>query len=158
VRAWNRTDCVHGFRGHIVAIQVAVRNPAQDFADVNQDTYPDLVVACAGTGKVAVILGAGNGTFSAPSYFLAGTRPVAVAIGDFNGDFRPDIVAANNTSPTGTLSILLASGSLGNFATPVSVSAGNGPRALAIGDFDRDGFSDIAVANQWGSDVSSLGR
>jgi hypothetical protein len=44
----------------------------------------------------------------------------------------------------------------GNFSTPNTVSAGSGPRSLAIGDFNADGKQDMAVADISASNVSLL--
>ena len=99
--------------GGIGATSVAI-------ADVNGDSYPDLVVTnwcihpnCkgGGNGSVAVLLGYGDGTFQAPvSYGVGGhgrsyTEPYSFAIADVNGDGRADIVTANAYS--GTVGVLL---------------------------------------------------
>src|SRR6266516_860314 len=36
-----------------------------------------------------------------------------------------------------------------------SLTAGGGPHSIAVGDFNRDGFADLVVAN-WGSDTVSV--
>lgn len=55
--------------------------------------YP---VCCnPGGDRIAVLRGAGNGTFSVPEFFAVGTTPFAVAIGDLNGDGQPDLATAN---------------------------------------------------------------
>ena len=43
-----------------------------------------------------------------------------------------------------------------DFAPPVSYTAGNGPRSVAIGDFNGDGKRDVVVANLGASTVSIL--
>jgi VCBS repeat protein len=64
-------------------------------ADLNHDGLPDLVTANAGSNDVSVLLGRGDGTFTAPRRFTVGTNPVSVAIGDLNGDLIPDLVTAD---------------------------------------------------------------
>lgn len=77
-------------------------------ADVNGDDRPDLIVtvsytASHGNGTVAVLLGNGDGTFEAPSYYGTGLLPRSIAVADFNGDGSPDAAVGNYTSDNVTL-------------------------------------------------------
>jgi FG-GAP-like repeat len=89
--------------------------------------------------------------FAQGSPFLPGVNyPVpgqgGVAIADFNGDNRPDIVIANGDS---TVSILLGNGdgTFQNQFTVVAVPSSStfDTEAVAVGDFNRDGYPDLAV-------------
>ncbi|MFY9559088.1 MAG: FG-GAP-like repeat-containing protein [Terriglobales bacterium] len=76
--------------------------------DVNGDGRPDLVVPLVqgndGNGKVAVLLGNGNGTVQPPLTFDSGAFGAeAEAIGDLNGDGRPDVAVANGSGSLGVL-------------------------------------------------------
>jgi hypothetical protein len=53
--------------------------------DFNGDGNPDIAVANQNGNNVSVLLGNGDGTLQAPTYYLAGTIPVFLAVGDFNG-------------------------------------------------------------------------
>ncbi|MDD5678663.1 MAG: FG-GAP-like repeat-containing protein [Kiritimatiellae bacterium] len=78
-----------------------------------------------------------------------------IAVGDLNGDARPDLVAAERidpkkgaakTPPAGRLHILHQKA--GVFAMPPdrTIDLPSPPTGLALGDFDRDGTNDLAVA------------
>jgi len=77
-------------------------------ADFNGDGKLDLVVANAvANNTVSVLLGNGNGTFTAApgSPFAVGGNPQGVAAADFNGDGKPDIAVLNGDDST--VSVLL---------------------------------------------------
>ena len=105
--------------------------------DFNGDGESDLVVNNSGNGTVSVLLGHGDGTFSAAVSYAAGSGPQSIAVADFNGDGKVDLAVANNAS--GTVSVLLGRGD-GTFNAAVSYAAGNGPASLAVGDFNGDGI------------------
>ena len=122
-------------------------------ADFNGDGKRDLAVSNAGTDSVSVMLGRGDGTFQQPTTFAAGQVPVFLAVGDFNRDSRQDLVVANYGSNTyysdvvaSTVSVLLGNGD-GTFQAQRTFAAGSGPHGIAVGDFNRDGKPDLAVAN-----------
>lgn len=125
--------------------------------DWNADGYLDL--ACPGddTDDATLLLGDGAGGFAeAPSGPVpVGTAPYGIATGNFNGDGVLDLVVANLLE--GTLSIRLGDGD-GNFRpSPVpEIAVGSMPYATVVGDFDEDGISDIAVANQGDDTVTVL--
>jgi hypothetical protein len=121
--------------------------------DFNGDGRPDLAVSNAGSNTVSVLLGNGNGTFQEPLTIAAGNVPVFVAVGDFNRDARQDLVLADygsndyySATVASTVSVLLGNGD-GTFQAPRAFQAGSGPHGIAVGDFDRDGTQDLAVAN-----------
>ncbi|HSS44213.1 MAG TPA: VCBS repeat-containing protein, partial [Thermoanaerobaculia bacterium] len=53
------------------------------------------------------------------------------------------------------VSLLFGNGN-GTFQPAMSIGVGSGPRFLAAGDFNGDGASDLAVANQGSNDLSVL--
>ena len=60
--------------------------------DFNGDGKPDVASFNAGTAKIDVMLGLGDGTFGAPTSAFAGVqRPSGLIEGDFNGDGRIDL-------------------------------------------------------------------
>jgi len=84
-----------------------------------------------------------------------GSFPASIALADFNGDGIADLAVAN--SDENTVTVLLSDGSGGFTATAGSpIDVGLGPESIAVGDFNADGKSDLAVANSVGSNVTVL--
>jgi hypothetical protein len=124
--------------------------------DFNQDTFQDLAIANDYTGgSVYLLLGDGEGGFAPGTPVPTGDSPRSVAVGDFNQDGFQDLATANEGSDN--VSVLLGDGA-GAFATaPGSpYSAGDGPESLAVGDFNQDGFQDLATADILSDDLSVL--
>ena len=90
--------------------------------------------------------------------FATGTGPNAVDVADFDGDGRPDLVTANIDSDT--VSVLLntappaAAGP--SFGAQLTFAAGDGPRDVAVGDFNADGRPDITTVNSSSHNMSVL--
>jgi hypothetical protein len=128
--------------------------------DFNGDGKLDLVTANYTTrvaSSISVLIGNGDGTFQTPRNLLPGLSPAFVAVGDFNHDGKADL-AVPNAGPNGTgayLSMLLGNGD-GTFQSPLNYPAGPSPWSVAAGDFNGDGFPDLAVANNGPSTVSVL--
>jgi hypothetical protein len=89
--------------------------------------------------------------------YAAGNEPRFVVSADLNRDGRPDLVVINqNSTGTGSISVLLATGLAGTFGPPTNFSVGNQPTWAAMADFNGDGNPDIAVTNAGGGNVSIL--
>ena len=167
------TDSSGGF-GAPTAIQLAAgfSPTALAVGDFNADGSIDLVVAeqsntAGDAGQIQVFTGNGDGTFNAPTAYIAGNAPSFVAIGDFNADGITDLAVANSGPPAGAVSgnsvgIYLGqaqsgTGSAsGTFAAPVFFSAGTTPTSLAVADYNVDGLPDIAVADSGDNAVTIL--
>jgi hypothetical protein len=116
-------------------------------ADFNEDGTLDLAVANSISDNVSVMLGNGDGTFQPAVDYVTGTSPYSVAVSDFNRDGAADLAVANNGGATdGNVSVLLGNGD-GTFQTAIGVPAGRRPHSVAVGDFNRDGATDLAVAD-----------
>jgi len=132
-------------------------------ADLNGDGEPDIVVANSNANTVSVLLNTTAAGAAVPSFapqvtFAVGTTPFAVAVGDFNGDGRPDLAVANYHD--NTVSVLLNTAAAGatapSFAPQVTFNVGANPYAVAVGDLNGDGRSDLVVANSGATTVSVL--
>jgi hypothetical protein len=117
-------------------------------ADFNGDNKMD--VAAVNTGKVAVLLGRGNGRLTPAKAFAAGITPKALTVGDFNADGKLDLAVANFDS--GNVSVLLGNGD-GTFQPHVDYAAGDGAQGVATGDFNGDGILDLVVAAERANEV-----
>ena len=100
-------------------------------------------------GVGTVLLGNGDGTFTAAPSFATGYNPCWMAVADFNGDGRPDLAVANyGLTPDyyGTVSVLLGNGD-GTFGGQLLYNTGANPNSVAVADLDGDGRSDIVTSN-----------
>ena len=144
-----------GFSG-TTNVSVGRNTTSVAIGDFNGDGNQDIAAGNWLQSDVAIRLGDGTGHFSGTTTVYARTSPTSVAIGDFNRDGKQDIAVANqgnSTSETSTVSIRLGDGA-GGFSGATNVSVGKNPWSVAIGDFNRDGKQDIAVANMNSNTVS----
>jgi len=117
----------------------------------------DMAVANSGSHNVTVLLGDGTGAFTpaAGSPVAAGTNPSSVAVGDFTGDGNWDL-AVTNKAPLamGTLSIIPGNGN-GTFQAKSDSNLGNDyqPSCAAVGDYNKDGYPDLAFPTGSGVQV-----
>lgn len=100
-------------------------------------------------------LGNGNGGFGVGFSPMQVTLPMDLVAGDFNSDKKLDLVIANTGVGTVRLALGAGDGTFINAATP-AVSTGASNRSIAAGDFNLDGFLDLAVTNVAASNVSIL--
>jgi hypothetical protein len=158
-------DGTFGSAQAIATFQNADSILAMTTADFNADGKLDLAVtysvASAGGGPatpVAILLGNGDGTFHNGLGGSFGVNPglgaQELAAADINHDGKLDLVTVGNLVSVGTISgatisVLYGNGD-GSFTTgqnfvafPGSVS---NPTPFAVGDFNGDGYPDIALA------------
>lgn len=108
-----------------------------DVADLNGDGIQDIAVNTLTGNRVNVLFGAGNGTFSAPVSYAGGGWNMVLA--DINNDGNIDML----TPTGGGLNRFLNNGS-GGFGSATAYGSGL-YRGVAVGDFNNDGWKDVAV-------------
>lgn len=127
--------------------------------DFNGDGHLDLGVTAnevyyLNYPNVYVLLGNGDGSFSAPNVTGLGPGHFFSAVAaDFNGDGFDDFVTLNADYDE---VYVLRGDSSGYLQGPYGFSAGHVPVSVAAGDLNGDGHTDLVTANVYGSSVSVL--
>ncbi|HTP41680.1 MAG TPA: VCBS repeat-containing protein [Nitrospiria bacterium] len=109
--------------------------------------------------------GQGPPVFEPPAQYHVGLNPTSILTADLNGDGRPDLITTNLNS--NNVSVLLGQppstnpqtgleGSADLFKEHVMYDVGVRPRTAALGDFNRDGRLDLAVADNQSDDLTIL--
>jgi hypothetical protein len=137
-------------------------------ADTTGRGMIDILVTNKLTGQVSVLRNTGNGTFAPPAVYRAGTgvsgldttsgdsvvtsqdATEGVAAGQFTRGGSTGLVTINPGSKT--LDLLAGLGG-GRFANPVAIDTNSGASVVRVGDFDRDGTSDLAILDSHGLSV-----
>jgi hypothetical protein len=123
-------------------------------ADFNDDNFQDFAVANFTDGTLTLFDGnpASPGAFGTGTTIPVGAGPTWISTGFFNTKTDTtntivDLAVANQTA--GTISILHGKGD-GTFTVEptLTLPSGAGPTAIAVGDFNNDGFADLAVVNK----------
>jgi hypothetical protein len=136
--------------------------------DLNGDSLPELVVLDPFDNKVRVLLNQGNGTFGPPAEYNVASIPMDVAFGDVNNDGRTDVVVAPfggvRVAPGQSrrgIAVLLGNGD-GTLQPQIfsqldaSLTSGGGPRTIALGDMNGDGWLDAVSQRYAPGDVSEI--
>ena len=125
--------------------------------DFNGDCVTDLATANY-FNNLSVLLGVGDGTFAAQVLYPAGDGPRSVTTGDFNKDGFNDLATANFSDGElylDNVSVLLGVGD-GTFAAQAKYTVADSPRSVTTGDFNGDGFIDLATTRYFGGKVTVL--
>ena len=93
-------------------------------------------------GGLTILLGNGDGSFTAAPAISTTTTPYTIAVGDFNHDGKPDLAAGGN----GVLAIYLGNGD-GTFSQAANALSTGYIFSLAVGDINNDGNPDLIAAD-----------
>ena len=133
----------------LVTMLVGIGSFSVSAADLNQDGKLDLAVA--DFSGLNTLLGNGDGTFQPPTTYSTPCIPSSVRIADFNNGHKLDLIATYSSGNCVYVSIFLGNGD-GTFqATPINTIPQYGVSGSGIGDFNRDGKLDLALAEQFGT-------
>ena len=112
--------------------------------DFNGDGIPDLAAGNVEDNDVSILIGIGDGTFTAKAGPNIGGEPQWLAISDFNGDGVLDMAVVTRSF----VAVFLGNGDgtfkqvPGNLAVQSPL-----PQGIAAGDINGDGLVDLVVAN-----------
>ena len=112
-------------------------------ADLNQDSFTDLITTNIASNTISILLGNGDGTFKDQIQVHICQEPRALTMGDFNEDGHDDVAVA--CAGDDGIAILLGHGN-GRFEEGQRYPVHRAPIALATDDINRDGHADLAVA------------
>jgi hypothetical protein len=151
----------NGAGAFVAVAEYAVGGPGQDVTagDFNGDGRLHLVLTINDPQiGLSLLMGNGDGMFRAPVTFpnTSGSGSPAVAAVDLNNDAKLDVVIAHDiacfTAPcvnTDRMSVMIGNGD-GTFQPSREIPVGRGMSEIAAGDYNRDGFKDLAIGGTQG--------
>jgi hypothetical protein len=124
--------------------------------DFNQDGWPDIVTVDTGSSNYSILMNNGSGGFTVATY-PAGTNPRNVVVVELAGDTIQDLVISSGTGHN--LLVFTGAGD-GTFTLSSTVAAGgiadSTTDGIAGGDFNGDGYPDVAVCLPYDYKVAVL--
>lgn len=125
-------------------------------ADFNNDTTLDIAIGYLSQVWASIALGNGTGSFPGGygAVFGYGGVRTSLCAADFNNDGKLDLVG--NRRPTDTIDVLEGVGGADSFLSysPHFALCGHITYFIMSDDFNGDGYTDLAVANDGSSNVS----
>jgi hypothetical protein len=129
-------------------------------ADVNGDDIPDVLTVNRGntTPNIGVLLGVGDGSLLGVEDVVTDPSPTGLVAGDVNNDGLSDLIVSMLPPPqsnSGSVFVIRADQTSG-FAPPTVLRTVGDAVAIAAGDFNADGWLDVAALNKSTKNVSVL--
>ncbi|CAF3798193.1 unnamed protein product [Adineta steineri] len=127
-------------------------------ADLNGDSYLDIINVHGNQKIIGVFLGDGHGAFQKQTTSFAGGGdqvPKHIIVSDFNGDTQPDIIISY--SRTNFIGVIFGYGN-GSFSarTRFILTSGVLESSVIVGDFNCDSHLDIAVGQSNSYSIHAL--
>jgi len=124
-----------------------------EIADLNGDSYEDIVTADFISSSVSILLGNSDGSFRARTAISTGAFPQNPLLIDINGDTHVDVLVAEQVGST--VGILLGNGD-GTFKAKNSISTQSATFDVIAVDVNGDNRLDLVAADQGSASVSIL--
>lgn len=122
--------------------------------DIDGDGAADLIMTNLESDRGTFLMNKGDGTFRAPEEFpLVLAKALVDDPVDVNNDGKTDIVTVNTASDD--ISVLLNTGG-SNFSARKNIPVGLTPTDQVFGDFNSDGYIDVALTLDGGEVVIML--
>jgi hypothetical protein len=116
-------------------------------ADFNGDGKPDILYGVPNSGDIStslhILINQGNATFTDQAAVTLSTTITFMNVMDFNLDGIPDLIVQVQQGTSGGVLYSYAGNGNGTFTQIASLST-PGPITVVAGDFDHDGFPDLA--------------
>ncbi|CAF1265918.1 unnamed protein product [Adineta ricciae] len=132
----------------VYRIYIGSTLPSLAVADMNNDSYLDIILSCTTPYTFGIFYGHGDGTFENSATIPTNTRstPISLVVSDFNNDQNMDIIVAN-TNPDRIGIYLGRKNRTFDNEIRLSTSPGLSLKMVTVGDLNDDGQLDIVAVN-----------